>query len=313
MKHLVLPIALFSFLLSSCNTTYKNVESFLLMPSGAPTLALYEEVATNNSLIVTTSPNEVKDNFLSNNYKYLVFDVINGIKFEQNNNSNYTFLSLLTGGNFHLIGLNKTITDKPKNNDYIVGFGNENLIPNRVYNKLYNDAPVDYLLPSINDLKNYLNSIDEEGKVASNKIDRIFIAQPALFALSNSNENFKNLLNNSININMREEFNKIFDQKYIPQAGLFVNKKYLEKNKEEVLSFKEKVNKMQLNAIINPVSIKETIHNYSEDLSKQTERFGYNENIAFNLQKDNKNLFGIVNPNDNFSLEDINSFLNILK
>lgn len=312
MKNRFLAIFACSFLLVGCSST-SEPENFLLMPSGAPTLALYEEVALNNEVIVTTNTNEVKDNFVANNYKYLIFDCINGITFQNQNKSNYEFVSLLTGGNFHLIGINKTLDDVPTNDDYIVGFGNESLIPNKVYTKLYQDAPMDNLFASVTDLSSYLKSIDAEGKVNNQQIDWIFIAQPSLFSLRSSNSNFDNLVKNGVDINIKDKFKELYNVDYIPQAGLFVNKTYKENHQDEVAAFKNKVDQMLADALNNPTKVKETMHSYSEDLQTQAARYGFNENIMFNLQNNDANQFGIVDPAVNFTIDDINSFLNILK
>lgn len=312
MKNRFLAIFACSFLLVGCSST-SEPENFLLMPSGAPTLALYEEVALNNEVIVTTNTNEVKDNFVANNYKYLIFDCINGITFQNQNKSNYEFVSLLTGGNFHLIGINKTLDDVPTNDDYIVGFGNESLIPNKVYTKLYQDAPMDNLFASVTDLSSYLKSIDAEGKVNNQQIDWIFIAQPSLFSLRSSNSHFDNLVKNGVDINIKDKFKELYNVDYIPQAGLFVNKTYKENHQDEVVAFKNKVDQMLADALNNPTKVKETMHSYSEDLQTQAARYGFNENIMFNLQNNGTNQFGIVDPVVNFTIDDINSFLNILK
>lgn len=312
MKNRFLAIFAYSFLLVGCSST-SEPENFLLMPSGAPTLALYEEVALNNEVIVTTNTNEVKDNFVANNYKYLIFDCINGITFQNQNKSNYEFVSLLTGGNFHLIGINKTLDDIPTNDDYIVGFGNESLIPNKVYTKLYQDAPMDNLFASVTDLSSYLKSIDAEGKVNNQQIDWIFIAQPSLFSLRSSNSDFNNLVKNGVDINIKDKFKELYNVDYIPQAGLFVNKTYKENHQYEVAAFKNKVDQMLADALNNPTKVKETMHSYSEDLQTQAARYGFNENIMFNLQNNSANQFGIVDPTVNFTIDDINSFLNILK
>ncbi len=312
MKNRFLAIFACSFLLIGCSST-SEPENFLLMPSGAPTLALYEEVALNNEVIVTTNTNEVKDNFVANNYKYLIFDCINGITFQNQNKSNYEFVSLLTGGNFHLIGINKTLDDVPTNDDYIVGFGNESLIPNKVYTKLYQDAPMDNLFASVTDLSSYLKSIDAEGKVNNQQIDWIFIAQPSLFSLRSSNSDFDNLVKNGVDINIKDKFKELYNVDYIPQAGLFVNKTYKENHQNEVAAFKNKVDQMLADALNNPTKVKETMHSYSEDLQTQAARYGFNENIMFNLQNNGSNQFGIVDPAVNFTIDDINSFLNILK
>lgn len=312
MKNRFLAIFACSFLLVGCSST-SEPENFLLMPSGAPTLALYEEVALNNEVIVTTNTNEVKDNFVANNYKYLIFDSINGISFQNQNKSNYEFVSLLTGGNFHLIGINKTLDDVPTNDDYIVGFGNENLIPNKVYTKLYQDAPMDNLFASVTDLSSYLKSIDVEGKVNNQQIDWIFIAQPSLFSLRSSNSDFDNLVKNGVDINIKDKFKELYNVDYIPQAGLFVNKTYKENHQDEIAAFKNKVDQMLTDALNNPTKVKETMHSYSEDLQTQAARYGFNENIMFNLQNNGTNQFGIVDPAVNFTIDDINSFLNILK
>lgn len=297
-------------LIVSCGRT-DTINYSLLMPSGAPTLAIAEEVATNKNVIVTTNTNQVKDNFASNTYSYLVFDAINGINFEKNNVSNYEFVSLLTGGNFHLIGLNKKSLNEMKDEDYIIGFGNNNLIPNKIYNLLFKNREIDYLLPNITDLKNYISAIDQDGYINNLKIDWIFIAQPALFVLKSSSQNFSSIMENSLDINIREYFNAIYNMDYIPQAGLFVNKTFKQENPKLHEEFLTKIKSLQLDAINSPEKIKSILHSYSEDLSIQTEKFGFNENIAYYLQKNN-NQFGIVDPNFNSNMNYIDSFLELL-
>ena len=316
----LLPLLLISSLTSCSSNSYHffRGDGYIIMPSGAPTLAIFNEVSINEEVIIETTTSNVLAQFASNEYKYIIFDANQGLNQIETNNANYTFIKLLTGGNFHLVKLNPEAGTYPTNNDYVLGFGTDQQIPNKVYNKLFPNAPFDYAFNNgVSDLQGALKGIDENGYLgignARNQIDWVFIAQPALFGLINSTPNFKALYEVSacdylVTNLVQEQFN--YD--YIPQAGLFVNTSYYNNNREEVVNFLNYV-EFQLNLALNhPEVVRDVMNEYSENLEAQQSRFGFNANIAYALQS-NSNQFGIVDPNYEFNyndLKDFNEFLN---
>ncbi len=303
-------------LLASCDsleniTTSFNGTHFLLMPTGAPTLALFDSVANNNEVETTSTTTEVRDMFLSDNYKYLVFDATQASSLITNNDSNYTFVKLLTAGNFHLIGINKDTNAVPTEDDYIIGYGAETSVPVQTYNLLFPDAPIDNLFTSgVGDLTTYLAGLDYQGKVGDQQIDWIIIAQPSLYILSMvEGMPLSTLATVDYNVN------DLFYAEYgvnIPQAALFVHEDYYLTYTDEVNSFLDYVD-LQLYLALNDADfVYDTITSYSDTVVMQTARFGYYADIAKALQADGANQFGIVDPDLEYTSEDLQVFLNIL-
>ncbi len=325
-----LTFSLLVCLLFSCNGHNKFIgKKFLLTPVGAPTLAIYDEVSKNKEVETTSTTTEVSSALLTNDYKYLIFDAITAQNLIKTKKSNYTFLKLLTGGNFHLIGINKNKDDLPTKEDYIIGFGSENNIPVKAFRKLYSEAvndndneikTFDEMASNITDLSTLIKAMDSSGKIGENKIDWIFIAQPALFTLLSAKTSdgeflpFKSLA--TVDIDIRNTFKEKFNSDYIPQAGLFVNNYYYDENKEEVATFSSKVDQYLNDAIYDSSKVVDSINSYSNDLNEQKARFGYNSKVinALQGQKEGKylNQFGIVDPKSNYTLDKMDEFVKLL-
>lgn len=334
-------LSIFSLILLSLSVSCGNNRTnkfkgnkFLLSPVGAPTLAIYDEVSKNKEVETTSETTEVSSALLVDNYKYLVFDSTTALKMINNKKSNYKFLKLLTGGNFHLIGINKKEGDLPKKDDFILGFGNENNVPVQAFRKLYSEAindennekkTFDLTCSNITELSTLLKAMNSEGKIGENKIDWVFIAQPALFSLLNTKDESNNYLPfktlATVDINVKDAFKAKFNTNYIPQAGLFVNQDFYNENEEEVTNFSKNIDTYLNNAIYDVSKVVDSINSFSQNANEQKARFGYTSNIVKALQSkktvENKdvysNQFGIVDPSDNYSINDLTEFLNIIK
>lgn len=299
--------------LSSCNA--KSVYDFsIVCPSGAPTLAIYETLIENSGAVIETDATRIPGYIkYGSRFDYIVFDAINGLKITNNlKQGDYTFVKLLTGGNFHLAGFNTN--SQPKIGDKIVCFG-ENLVPDLAiktcFPELFNSTNLENI--------SYVNAVTDvvpilkSGKYQGSDINYCFIAQPALFNVMNSNNNDQNTLNDvydicNLNGKIKEITNNEFD--YIPQAGLFVNDSYLKENEEKVHEFLENVDNQIRNASSGKQVVINKINEYSNDLGEQSSFFGFNVNSILNLQKDGANQFGLITKN--ISISDINRFLNII-
>ena len=56
-------------------------------------------------------------------------------------------------------------------------------------------------------------------------------------------------------------------------------------------------------------AVKTSMEKVSTDVKEQAAKYGFNENIALALQKDNKNQFGIIDPEKDITVDNINEFL----
>jgi|GEM_PF-1064668 len=295
----------------------EGIENFsLISPAGAPTLAIYDTIANKEGSETTTNVSYIPGFLQNGSYKYTVFDSISALKLTNNSKvAKYTYLTMLTGGNFHLAGFNKTTS--PKIGDKIVTFGKD-LIPDLAFKTCYSDLFVDTNLTNIN----YVNSVTDvapilkSGMYQGNKIDYCFIAQPALFSVMSSNNSDTNSSNDITDIkNLNDKIYEITNGEfnYIPQAALFVQDDYfaLKPNyvNEFLLSVKEQM-KNARGADLN--SVKSAMESFSTNLTDQAAKYGFNENVAYELQKDNKNQFGIMDPTKDVNVYEINRFLDLI-
>jgi hypothetical protein len=294
--------------------TEGNEDFSLISPAGAPTLAIYDTISSKAGAETTTQVTQIPAYLQSGDkYNYVIFDSINALKLTNNaKKANYTYLGMLTGGNFHLVGYNHQ--DAPKVGDKIVTFG-QNLVPDLALKTCYKDLFVDSNLENIT----YLNSVSDvlpvlkSGLYQGEAIDYCFIAQPLLFSAMSVNNNDSIttndiLFNENLNTKISEITGGKFD--YIPQAGLFVKDDYLKNKPNYVNAFYTDVKKQMKNAYGSDLTaVKTSMEKVSTDVKEQAAKYGFNENIALALQKDNKNQFGIIDPEKDIAIDNINEFL----
>ena len=312
-----------SFLLVSCNTnkTDSDDEIQVLIPTGAPTLPSYELII--NDLAETTSTTtDVAAQLSKGDYNFIVFDSVNGnnVLSKQGDSAKYEFVKMLTGGNFHLIGFNKEEGDKPKEDDFIYGFG-EKLIPGKLYKKLYKGVGNIQWSDSISNLSPLLQSMNSEYKISDNVVDWAIVAEPALTAIkSKLAKTFKddNKELKLLDINLQKEFknqNDTWDKDFIPQAGLFVKKDFKEKSSDKY----DEILKLFSNGISTifsdiPAVVTKINNKFNNESDKVVNTFGFSTALLNGVQgdKSSKNGFGIV-PNDvTFTVDDISAFNNLL-
>lgn len=294
--------------LASCNSAHKNdndkndddnidyldKDAMMLSPAGAPNLAVYSKVLTTSSL-TTTTPADIPAQLQDTNsfYNYVVFDAVNALKLIKANKAKYTFLGLLTSGNYHLVGFNQKSGAKPKIGDHFVSFG-EGLMTDEIMKYLVPEAyetgsTINYLKAGVSAVAQKLIT-GPDGDYASYWA---LIAEPALQNVLSKNDKVKDYKNCTTWI--KEKTEGKFD--FIPQGGLFVKNSYYESSLTNVNSFMIQVKKDMTNAINNPEKVIEDITNSGMTSDDFTKKFGFNSNIISPLQKDSANLFGISDPN----------------
>lgn len=300
-RSLLLPGLLFALVLTSCGGNPENYTIKFIAPSGAPTIAFYNEALKGN-LETNSVPSNVGAQLQSNTYGGVVFDFYNGLKSIKANQADYKLARIITGGNFYLVGIDKT--EAPTKDDYIVSFG-QNLLPDLVYKTIYGEeiASATKYVSGVADC----GAILESGLHNGNDVDYVLVAQPVLFAKTTSSP-IKDRL--SVVASLRDEWQELTGQTAIPQAGLFINQTQYNAHKDEFNAFFDEFEDAITTCIEDPTTMKEAIEQVG-DAEAQGKLFGFNANVAYNVQKDNQNGFALVDYEDNEAI-DINEFLKSL-
>lgn len=303
---LFLPLTLFSIILSGCNQSNSNIENYMkvISPAGAPAIAFYDQ-ALSNTFETNSTTSNVLAQLSNDDYGMVVFDFYNGLKSIKKNNSPYKLAKIITGGNLYLVGID---TDKePTKDSKIVSFG-ENLIPDLAFKHIYGEE--------IANATKYVNAVSDAGAVLASgmhegeKVDYVVVAQPVLFSVMN-NQNAPTYGKLNVISCFKDEWKEKTGQDAIPQAGVFVNYDYYVNHKnyfeEQFALLDERIE----TAIDDPLTVKTTMDEQLPNLDDQAAFFGFNSNVAYNVQsnKDTPNGFALVRPDETV---DINAFFTVL-
>ena len=314
-KSLFLLVPLFSLSLMSC----AQERSFMLVPSGAPTVPLYGAIIEGN-VETTTNTTSIPGQLLTGNYNYIVFDSVNAqaVLNKEGSNAKYSFARMLTGGNFHLLGFGKENHQLPTNDDYIIGF-NEQATPGKMFRKIFTDRTDAFNenKDGVQAVKTVLETLTPEYTTASGqKIDWALVADPVCSALK-AQFNKKGITGIK-DIDLQAKFKETvpgWEKDYICQAALFVNKDYREHNFSAHQEFMSTLN----------TNIDGLFTNLEGALTKISETFTTEEEITNHFgvglqpirlaqgQDSAKNGLGIIPSSEVFTVQDIELFTSLLK
>ncbi|MFA5283288.1 MAG: hypothetical protein WC366_02030 [Bacilli bacterium] len=293
-------------LLTSCQSAGDSFAVRTICPSGAPTIAFYDQ-GNNENFETNSSPNLVLAQFQTNYYNAIVFDSISGLQSIKQYDLSFKLAKIITGGNFYIASINKDEGTEPTADDVLVSFG-EGLIPDLVYKKLYEhwgwQANTSYV-KSVAEAQAILKTGKTSGNV---DVDYVFIAQPALNAamLDITAATYGKV---KVFKNIREEWKTLTGQEAIPQAAMFYRYDDYQNHSREFDTYTLALENRIIQGITQPENVKNVMDEYSSDLTIQAQKFGFNSNIMLHTQKDGANGFGLVNPDISV---DVNSFLTYL-
>lgn len=324
LKKLILSLSLITFL-TSCNAINdpfsKKFGYSLIMPKSIAAYPLYMEMMLEDNIKVSSVSNSIKSSFYNNKYNFIIFDSLeaNTILKEQANENNkmYNFKLMLTGGNYHLLGFNKTINDSPIKDDYILGLYKNN-ISTKLFSYIYSDDLIDKYYSSINSLYEDLLTLDSSYKINNkNTLSWAIIDEPRLTILKQTRENNNIDLSNILDISLEEKFNEVSEEyqyDYIPQLALYVNSEFENKNSDLVNNIISRIN-IEINNVINyPENVTKTISSKYKSSYDQEDVFGYSNEIFLKTQDENNRL-NIVPTSLNTTLDEsvINQFVSLLE
>ena len=128
--------------LSGCGEPAEQSDDYiptLITPTGAPTLPAYKAMISEDVKVISPTDNTSIPSYLSKgDADFVIFDAGNAQKVlnKAGDNAKFEFVKMLTGGNFHLLGFNKTENDVPSQDDMIFGFM-EQSTPGILFRNIY--------------------------------------------------------------------------------------------------------------------------------------------------------------------------------
>ena len=304
--------------LSGCGEPAEQSDDYiptLITPTGAPTLPAYKAMISEDVKVISPTDNTSIPGYLSKgDADFVIFDAGNAQKVlnKAGENAKFEFVKMLTGGNFHLLGFNKTETDVPSQDDMIFGFM-EKSTPGILFRNIYgSDLKFDQAFGAIGDLQTSLLTM-KDYQINGTTIDWAIVAEPANTALQaklKANGN-TNILDINLNSAFKAKNSDNWRKDYIVQAGLFVNKEFKAKHSEAYETTIALINDgiERLFTDLDGAYTEMTSGDYADATVFQN-KFGFNPSVIKNVQGTNstKNGFGVV-PNDvTFTVREINLF-----
>lgn len=275
----------------------------VLCPSGAPSLAFYNEV--DNANFSTGDAASILPELKGNgDSDIIVIDTVNGIK-ALNSGSNYKLAATLTFGNFYIVSTGNDENGVMEDGDYIVVFS-QNATPDLVFHYIYGDKYDSNLhyVQAVSDASvcaiKGINIADDSHSIDETPyVDYVMIAQPALTAAMAQNENI------SVYANVQELYSEKSGGLQMIQASVFVSDEF--EGAREYLNLLEN----DINAILdNPSVFADKISSLNISDEEFKDLFGIpNVNIATKVLKDNSIGLGYKIAYDN--KEAIDSFISI--
>lgn len=304
--------------LSGCGEPAEQNDDYiptLITPTGAPTLPAYKAMISEDVKVISPTDNTSIPGYLSSgDADFVIFDAGNAQKVlnKAGENAKFEFVKMLTGGNFHLLGFNKTENDVPSQDDMIFGFM-EKSTPGILFRNIYgSDLKFRQNFDAIGDLQTSLLTM-KDYQINGTTIDWAIVAEPANTALQaklKANGN-TNILDINLNSAFKAKNSDKWSKNYIVQAGLFVNKEFKANHAEAYETTMALINDgiERLFTDLDGAYNEMTSGDYADATVFQN-KFGFNPSVIKNVQGTNstKNGFGVV-PNDvTFTVEEINLF-----
>lgn len=272
----------------------------IVTPKGAPVLAFYDQIGNENYTRVTADAISALWTG-SESPDVLVVDLTSGIKAIENG-AEYKVGAIITFGNFYLASTGNDEDETMDSDDRIVLFGNENMLPNRLWHYLYgNDYDASLLFEA--DAGQAAAALASGNYSDGTPVDYVFLAQPALFASLKKNEKAK------VYADIQEVYKNKSGLDMI-QAAVFIKNSVDEATGN---AFLNALSDSISAAIADPQLVADGLSVYSDD--EATAQYGFNPTVVVNVFKQTNalgnNAMGLGYAKAIDIKDDIDAFLEI--
>ena len=298
-------LVILCLLLSLCGCSKKDEvidtsSLSIVCPKGAPVLAVYDYIGNDN--FTRVSADAISALWTGDNSPdVLVVDITSGIK-AISNGADYKLGAVITFGNFYLASTGSDENNVMDEDDKIVLFGNENMLPSKIFHYLFG-SEFDSNLIYEADAQTAAGALASAKASQGSDVDYVFLAQPALFASLKKNENA------SIYLDIQEEYKNKTGQDMI-QAAVFINNRVEENIANKFL---EELNESIEKGLNDHELIKNGLSVYSEE--EALAEYGFNPDVILNVLNMNNalgnNAIGLGYKKAIDIKEDIDSFINV--
>lgn len=222
MKKIIL--ILLTLLLVGCSSkTVEDRKLSIAVPSGAPSLAFYNEL--NNDNFNTGDVSSILPQMKGKNgADIIVIDTVNGVK-AIDKGADYKLAATITFGNFYIASTGNDENNVMEDGDYIVVFS-QGATPDLIFHYIYEDSLDSNLhyVTAVSDatacLIKGINITDDTRTIDEDPyVDYVMIAEPALSAAMSQNSNV------SIYANIQNEYLNKTNGLSMIQASVFVSNK----------------------------------------------------------------------------------------
>jgi hypothetical protein len=263
-------------------------------PTGAPTLAFYNQ-GNNANWVSSSSPaTAVVPAFATSSYDMIVFDGTSGLTTVAKNSYNYQLAQWISGGNFYVVSTKHTAISDFQAGQTIDGFvktGNAAQsflkLSKDVWNWNYADTEISFET-GVAQVKTNLTS-NPSGH------DYYIIAQPVLAAAKAALAAQTPAVTLNVVANLQTEWKKAYNQTTIPAAALFVNKASYETKKDKIDAFLAQTQIRQDEAVSSIDKVAGALNSYGDENAVMN-RFGFTSALVKALQPSDQ--FGILKTGD---------------
>ena len=301
MKKEILALGLATLALASCGgKESERYEVKWVTPTGAPTLAFYDQ-GENANWVSASNPSEVVvPAFAANSYDFIVFDGVSGLNVMTKNAkaANYKLARWINNLGFYVVSLKHTVEDTKTWNtswtiDGFVQTGNSSRAFLSLANSVWNWGDVSAQVT-------YETGVSQvASNIASNGYDFYVVADPVYTTLKTKMGDKLHLI-----YDMQEEWGKAHDGQKIPSAALFVNTSLYNSHQTELDKFLKETDK-RLNTLVDtPLTAQQALEDYAEKNSDAVVdgnyvKFGISSSIVSNLATyQANNAFGFVKTSE---------------
>ena len=296
MKKQILALSLLAIGLASCGKSEAPYDFKWVTPTGAPTLAFYDQ-GSNANWVSAGNPSEiVVPSFAANSYDAIVFDGVSGLNLMTKNAkaANYKLARWINNLGFYVVSLKHTVEDTKTWDanwtvDAFVQTGNSSRafvsLAASVWNWSIGEGKITY--------ETGVSQV--AANIPTNGFDFYVVADPVYTTLKGKMGDKLHLI-----YDLQEEWGKAHDGSSIPSAALFVNSSLYSAHQASYDAFLSETNSRIDTLVDSPSTAQAALEEYASNnetavVDGNYVKFGISTSIVSNLSTLQKNnVFGFL-------------------
>ena len=296
MKKQILALSLLAIGLASCGKSEAPYDFKWVTPTGAPTLAFYDQ-GSNANWVSASNPSEiVVPSFAANSYDAIVFDGVSGLNLMTKNAkaANYKLARWINSLGFYVVSLKHTVEDTKTWDaswtvDAFVQTGNSSRafvsLATSVWNWSIGEGKITY--------ETGVSQV--AANIPTNGFDFYVVADPIYTTLKGKMGDKLHLI-----YDLQEEWGKAHDGSSIPSAALFVNSSLYSAHQASYDAFLSETNSRIDTLVDSPSTAQTALEEYAANnetavVNGDYVKFGISTSIVSNLATlQKKNAFGFL-------------------